>query len=297
MWNFRRGRIWITTTKHDQFGCDTGRQSIMTDRELGLASKPDRSPLAKQPVDFRIGGVLKRTCLVFARNFFILAGIAGIAVAPGFMVPAQQDGYAPVNLGLPTWAADFIYVAGILLGQSIMCFVAFQRLRGRPISLGEELKLGLRRSLPLVGTALSILAIFGIVQSLPGSRPAASLAGFILLLMWLIAMPVCVIEGLGPLRGFRRGRALTKGHRWKMLVLVLLAIGAGLGLLTTMRALVRAILSFGPPGIVGPVARLDAEIWMALWLAFFAVLLAVSYHDLGAAKGGNQADRLVEVFE
>ena len=75
----------------------------MTDRELGLASKPERSPPVKQP-DFRIGSVLKRTRLVFARNSFDLAGIAGIAVVPVFIVPAQ-DGYAPVNLGLPTWAA------------------------------------------------------------------------------------------------------------------------------------------------------------------------------------------------
>jgi hypothetical protein len=73
----------------------------MTDRELGLAYKPERSPPVKQPTDFRIGSVLKRTRLVFARNSFDLAGIA---VVPGFIVPAQ-DGYAPVNLGLPTWAA------------------------------------------------------------------------------------------------------------------------------------------------------------------------------------------------
>jgi hypothetical protein len=76
----------------------------MTDRELGLAYKPERSPPVKQPTDFRIGSVLKRTRLVFARNSFDLAGIAGIAVVPVFIVPAQ-DGYAPVNLGLPTWAA------------------------------------------------------------------------------------------------------------------------------------------------------------------------------------------------
>ena len=82
-----------------------------------------------------------------------------------------------------------------------------------------------------------------------------------------------------------------------MLVLVLLAFVAGAGLLTTMRLLVRAILSFGPPEIVGPVARIDALTWSALWMALFAVLLAVSYHELHAVKGGNGADRLVEVFE
>jgi hypothetical protein len=144
---------------------------------------------------------------------------------------------------------------------------------------------------------LFILVILGILQSLSDSYLATAIAGVILLLILLMAMPVCVIEGLGPLRSFGRSRALTKGHRRKMLLLVLLAIVAGAGLLTTMRSLVRTILSSAPPEIVGPVARIDAQTWTALWLAFFAVLLAASYHELRAAEEGNEADRLAEVFE
>lgn len=126
---------------------------------------------------------------------------------------------------------------------------------------------------------------------------AAVIAGVILLPVWLMAMPVCVVEGLGPLQSFRRSRALTKGHRWKMLVVVLLAIVAGAGLLTTMRYLVRAMLSFGSTEIIGPVARINALTWTALWTAFFAVLVAVSYYELRAARGGNEPDRIVKVFE
>src|SRR5262245_43134408 len=82
---------------------------------------------------------------MLTRNFFALAGIAGIAAVPGLIVPAR-DGYAPINLGLPTWAAISVYATSILLGQSIMCFVAFQRMRGRPISLSEGIKAALHRS-------------------------------------------------------------------------------------------------------------------------------------------------------
>jgi len=66
-------------------------------------------------------------------------------------------------------------VASILLGQSIMCFLAFQRMRRWPMGLREELKVGLHRSLPLVGMALFILVTLGI---LPGSDLAA-IAGII----------------------------------------------------------------------------------------------------------------------
>lgn len=255
----------------------------MTDRELGLASELESGQPVEPRIDLRIAGVLKRTRLVFARNFFELAAIAGMAVVPGFIVPSR-DGYAPVNLGLPTRAAAYIFVASMLLGQSTMCFVAFQRMRRRPIRLGEGLKVGLRRSLPLVGIALVILVILGI-------------ASFILLPIWFMAMPVCVIEGLDPFRSFARSGALTKGHRGKMLALVLLAIAAGAGLLATMRFFSNVILSFGPPEIVGPVARIEGLTWTALWVAFLAVLLAVSYHELRAANGGNEPDRIVEVFE
>ena len=249
------------------------------------------------PADFRIGRVLRRSRLVFARNFFQLAGIAAIAVIPGLIVPAT-DGYAPINLGLPTWAPISLYAAGILLGQSIMCFLAFERMRGRPTSFREGLMVGLHRSLPLVGMSFLIFVILGILQSLSGSYPTAVVAGILLLPVWWMAMPVCVIEGLGLLRSFGRSRALTKGHRWKMLGLVLLVIGAGLGLLVTMHFPVRAaILSFGAPAIVGPLARIDGMTWTALWAAFFAVLLAVSYHELRAGTGGNEPDRIVEVFE
>src|SRR5215831_8713324 len=108
---------------------------LLSSRHLG---DPERSPPVKQP-DFGIGSVLKRTGLAFARNFFELAGIAAIAVLPGLIAPAR-DGYAPINLGLPAWAGISIYVTSILLGQSIMCFLAFQRMRGRPISLNEGVK-------------------------------------------------------------------------------------------------------------------------------------------------------------
>jgi len=250
----------------------------------------------KLPTGFRIGGVLRRTRLVFVRNFFGLAGIAGIAVAPGFIVPAQ-DGYAPVNLGLPAWAATCMYAASILFGQSIMCFVAFQRMCGRPISLSAGFKVGLRRSLPLVGTTLVIIVILGILQSSSDSYLGGLMAGIILLFICSTALPVCAIEGLGLLRSFGRSWELTNGHRWKMLALVLLAVLTGLGLVGTMRFLAREILSFAPSAIVGPVARINALIWTALWTAFFAVLLAVSYHELHTAKGSGEADRIVEVFE
>jgi hypothetical protein len=250
-------------------------------------------PVVKPLTDLKIGGILRRTSLVFAQSFFPLAGIAGIAFLFGFVVPSQRDGYAPVDLGLPMTVANSIFLTCILLGQSAMCVVAFQHLRGQRIGLGEALNIGLRRSLPLVGIVLISLVILKLLLSLS----VAVTVGIVLLPMWSMVMPICVIERLDPLRSFSRGQALTKGHRGKMLGLILLVIVAGMALLTTVPLLVRTILLLGPHALVGPVARLNGLTWMALWTVFFAVLLAVCYHELRADEGRIKPGQIVEVFE
>src|SRR5262245_35547835 len=103
-----------------------------------------------------------------------------------------------------------MYAASILFGQSIMCFVAFQRMCGRPISLSAGFKVGLRRSLPLVGTTLVIIVILGILQSSSDSYLGGLMAGIILLFICSTALPVCAIEGLGLRRSFGGSWELTK---------------------------------------------------------------------------------------
>ncbi len=40
--------------------------------------------------------------------------------------------------------------------------------------------------------------------------------GFILLIMWFVAIPVCVVEQRGSWASMQRSAELTKGHRWKI---------------------------------------------------------------------------------
>ena len=122
------------------------------------------------------------------------------------------------------------------------------------------------------------------------------ITGTILLTMFSVMMPVCVIESLGPIRSLQRTIVLTRGYRWKGLLVVFLVIVFGAGFITTMRSLMSAILASSPPEIAGRVSRINA-IWVALWLAFFAVFLATSYRELRAAKQGNESDQIAGVFE
>jgi hypothetical protein len=261
-----------------------------------MATVSDPSVAVTRPADFRIGSVLKQTCSVFAGNFLQFAGIAGASVLPALTFPAR-DGYAPIDL-------TAIGLAGILLGQSIMLLAATQVLHGQPIRLGESLKGGLRRFLSLVGIGfliflILVLRVLSNVFSVPEDAYTdlvVGVAGGILLVMFSVAMPICVIEKLGPFRGLRRSVALTKGYRWKVLFLVVLGIVVGAGFMETMRFLVSILFASSPPEIAGLVAR-TAVIWIALWLGFFAVLLAAIYYELRAAKKGTEPDQIAAVFE
>jgi len=267
------------------------------------------------PTGFRVGSVIKKTCLVFAGNFPKFAGIAVTSAVPTLTFPAP-DGYAPIDLGLSTRMAGLVSLASFLLGQSIIIVGAIEVLHQRPIRLSDILKVGLRRFPPLAGIAaffllilVLVLATFffllatfrGMADALSAlERPSAGLilpiTGTILLTMFSVMMPVCVIESLGPIRSLQRTIVLTRGYRWKGLLVVFLVIVFGAGFITTMRSLMNAILASSPPEIAGRVSRINA-IWVALWLAFFAVFLATSYRELRAAKQGNESDQIAGVFE
>jgi hypothetical protein len=87
-----------------------------------------------------------------------------------------------------------------------------------------------------------------------------------------------------------RSRQLTKGHRWKIL---------GLQLVILIPAFVVGAIVGGLTAVIlgstfGPIINL---LWNAIWTAFFAIVLAVAYHDLRVAKEGIDTEQIAAVFE
>jgi len=89
-----------------------------------------------------------------------------------------------------------------------------QSLDGKNPSLAETIRAGLRFAVPvLVAQTLYLLGMMaGMVLLI--------VPGLILALMWLLVTQVLVVEGLGLRQAFGRSRALTKGHRWTLLGLL-----------------------------------------------------------------------------
>jgi hypothetical protein len=260
--------------------------------------------------DLRIGPVLSRAWSVLFGNFLMFSVVSGIAALPWLLLPQPSavDADNPfANLRLVLFVT-FLAIVLIVLSQAIVFYGAIQDMRRRPVNLAEGLKIGLRRFFPLVGLAvvvilpllalaLMVAVVVGIVPDLIYASPLIAIPVGVLLLIWSMGTPVCVVERLGPFRSLSRSRALTKGHLWKIL---------GLFLVTVIPAVIVGLIlgaAMGIAGVLSPGSGLSAALqaitllWNAIWSAYFAVVIAVAYHDLRVAKEGIDTDQIAAVFE
>jgi hypothetical protein len=260
--------------------------------------------------EFRVGHVLSRAWSVFSGNFLKFSVVAGIAVLPSLLIPqpsVANVGNPFVNMPL-ILTALFLMVGLTMVSQAIMFYAAFQDMRRKPVNLTDGLKVGLSRFFPLLGVGVVVvLAILGLlilaavlflVPGLKYGSPLIFVPVVMLFLMWSMGTPACVVERLGPFRSLGRSRELTKGHRWKILGLFLATMIPGVIIGAIVGAAMGVMLVFGQAGGVGAAAvQTISLIWNAIWTAFFAIVIAVAYHDLRVAKEGVDTDQIAAVFE
>ncbi len=242
--------------------------------------------------DFRVGRVLNRTSSVLSRNFLPFFIVTAIANLPGALI-VKVSADLDVNNTSPEavlQSVGIIMLALVLtvvlngLCQAIVLYGAFQDMRGRPVNLVELLQVGLRRFffiLVLLFVAYFLIGLAFLLLIVPG---------FILMTMWFVATPVCVVETLGPIRSLRRSSQLTKGHRWKIfgLIIIVAVVGSAIigGINTSLEALA------GPT-----LALIGGVILNGVLGAFNAIAVVVTYHDLRVAKEGINIEQIAAVFD
>ncbi len=177
--------------------------------------------------------------------------------------------------------ATVLFVVLGSMAQAMALYGAFQQMAGRSFSIGESLGVGFGRALPVLGVALLATLLISLAAIL------FVVPGMIVLCMFYVAVPVCVIEKPGITESLSRSALLTKGCRWQIFGLFALVLVAG-------------ILVQFPMALVGRLTLLGALFhfsWEVLATAFGAVLAAVVYHDLRVAKEGMDVDNLANVFD
>jgi hypothetical protein len=232
--------------------------------------------------EFRIGRVFSRTLTLLSRNFPIYFVVAALAALPTVLLE---------NSGSDKETAAALSLLGLIgmvvlgpLSQAVMLHTAFQDMSGRRISLSESMRAALGRWLPLIG--VSICVGFGVGLGLI----LLIVPGVILMIMWYVANPACIVERLGVFASMARSSELTKGHRWSIFGMwLLIAIASGV-----TAAVVKGVL--GVTGSTGLVIS-GTLAWTALASAFGAVFVVVTYHDLRVAKEGVDIRQIVAVFD
>ena len=261
--------------------------------------------------DFRVGQVLSRTWSVLSRNVLKFSMVMGFALLPIvllFWTVTVDNAGNPFRTNLASWAG-YLFILLSMLCQAVVFHGAFQHMLGRPVNLFDGVKVSLGRFFSLIGLGLVfVLVLIGFVIVgaallfvVPGLRYAIPLLIILiamLYLAWSMATPACVVEWAGPFRSLARSRALTKGHRWKILGLLLVTVLGGVIIGAIVGATSGAILALiGAGGLRSALSTVIGLIWEAVWLAFFAVLTVVTYHDLRVAKEGVNTDQIAAVFE
>lgn len=187
-----------------------------------------------------------------------------------------------------------ITLSMVTQGALVRATVAFSE--GRKASFGESAMAGLGVALPLfllgLGSALG-MAVGFLLLIVPG---------VILYVMWSVAAPALVEEGLGPTEAFGRSSYLTDGARWKILGLTLVilvlywifsalvvALGAmWYGGFTELTQVAEGRMPIGYLVVNGIAGTITSAVW--------GVIQTSLYVELRDWKDGPGSDALAEIF-
>lgn len=245
-----------------------------------------RAPLR----EFQIGRVLSQSFAVFARHILSFTLVSGIIMVPVILLGFFAGLYSE-DTGAPPTTEKLLFLGATILlslvlsplAWAIIIHGSYQDMRNKPVRIGDSIGLAVARLLPLLGVGLlySIGVMLGMLLII--------VPGIILMVMWYVSVPVCVVEKTGAIASLSRSRQLTEGYRWKILALGLIIVA--ISFLSNLVPELGALMA-GPFGLLGLTLITQAAVQ-----AFFGVVVAVTYHDLRVAKEGVDIERIASVFD
>lgn len=168
------------------------------------------------PSEFRVGQVFSKSLSVFFQNFVIFSSIAATVALPVIIASVIEQGGTAEHKAINGAIGFALLIFLSPLSTAVILHAAFQHMSGRPVRVSESVSRAFARFLPLLG--LMILQTLGIMLGFA----LLFIPGFIVFMMWYVAVPACVVERTGPVRSLARSRQLTKGFRSKLFAIVLL---------------------------------------------------------------------------
>lgn len=212
-------------------------------------------------------------------------GLAALGSAPG------QESLVP-KLGIAALAVWLATIVLAVIQAGAVTYGTVRHLGGERARLGEMLRVGFRRGLPVVAVGLLLwigIALGTLLLVVPG---------ILLMVATCVAIPAAVVERTGTLGAIRRSFALTRGYRWALFAtgLAVLVVVWLLAAVVQVGATVAAAALFSPQqAVIG--AMVASQLGNAFFSALPLVGFSVAYHELRVAKEGLDTAALARVFE
>ncbi len=258
-----------------------------------------------------LGEILDDVFRIYRRHFWLLVAITLVVALPAYLVQlaagqADQMGLALTvlgNLGNPESISDLqspappnagllgvTYVVMILLAPFTYAAIpraAIDVVHGVPASVRSALVGVGRRYWGVMGLLLLYLVLLPLLICLP--------VGVWLFVRWIVAIPVLLAEGVGPIQALDRSWVLTRDNWWRLfgiLLLIWLLTSVVSGALTAFAFPVAIVIPFIPPVLRGAIVltmitAAGAVVQPALYLC-----LTLLYFDLRIRREDFDLDQL-----
>ena len=182
------------------------------------------------------------------------------------------------------------FVAALTFSGSLYGLLQFAQ--QRPVTLGECIRVGIAKMLPVLGVMVLwyIAVIAGIMLFVA--------PGIVAITVWSAPLPVLINENTSIRASFRRSRELTKGSRGKIFLLLLLAAIFTYLVATVILGVVAGADLSGLAGALKSKPWLYAVQIVLSWVTTSAInaLLVSIYLETLAIKGGGPPGHLDQVF-
>lgn len=209
----------------------------------------------------------------------------------------------------------FLLLAGLLaalpgfLGHAVLSRAVMAGGNGRRPSIGSSMAAAFRRAGGVLAIGFTIYLVwFFAQQAMIGAEllfpyfggGAALVLLVVPSIVWVLtavaAIPVAMREGLGAMASMARSRALTKGYRWPIFGLFLIALVLALALRVALfLGFSLVVLKIAPVSIPVVDATANAAVTAIIW-TLVSIAATLTYVELRRAKEGGGVAELAEIF-
>jgi hypothetical protein len=244
---------------------------------------------------FDMGRVVSRAFGVIGRNLVLFFGLTLLLTTLpqilSSLLFAAGDGSDLSAVYIAAFIGSLVSAIGSYILTGALSYATVTDLNNDRPTFAKALGVGLRYAFPLF--LLALVSMFGIYLGMI----FLLVPGIIIGLMWSVAAPAMVTEGLGVFESLGRSRALTKGSRWQIFGLLLVAF-----IVVFVPLLIMPLLSgaFSNPQAAatqqfGISTIIQAVLGIGAMMILIAILAAI-YVELRTIKEGASAESLASIF-